>query len=82
MPPPFRSPAANAMNAGPDVTLVAMADIFADRATGARTRLKQLKPDQVAVDDDHLFIGFDAYQKVIDCVDVVLIAAASHFHPA
>ncbi len=74
--------AANAMNAGPDVTLVAMADIFADRATGARTRLKQLKPDQVAVDDDHLFIGFDAYQKVIDCVDVVLIAAASHFHPA
>ena len=69
------------MNAGPDVTLVAMADIFADRLR-ARTRLKQLKPDQVAVDDDHLFIGFDAYQKVIDCVDVVLIAAASHFHPA
>ena len=74
--------AANAMNAGPDVTLVALADIFEDRVTGARERLQQLKPDQVAVDDDHLFVGFDAYQKVIDSVDVVLIAAASHFHPA
>lgn len=71
----------NAMNAGPDVTLVAMADIFEDRATGARERLKARKPEQVAVDDDHIFIGFDAYQKVIDAVDVVLIAAASHFHP-
>ena len=74
--------AVNAMNAGPDVTLVAMADIFEDRASGARERLQELKPEQVAVDDDHLFVGFDAYQKVIDCVDVVLIAAASHFHPA
>ncbi len=73
--------AANAMNAGPDVTLVAMADIFEDRVTGARERLKKEKPDQVAVDDDHMFVGFDAYQKVIDCVDVVLIAGASHFHP-
>ena len=74
--------AANAMNAGPDVTLVAMADIFEDRVTGARERLQKIKPDQVAVDDDHMFVGFDAYQKVIDSVDVVLIAAASHFHPA
>ena len=74
--------AINAMNAGPDVTLVAMADIFEDRIIGARERLQELKPEQVAVDDDHLFVGFDAYQKVIDSVDVVLIAAASHFHPA
>jgi len=74
--------AVNAMNAGPDVTLVAMADIFEDRASGARERLQELKPEQVAVDNDHMFVGFDAYQKVIDCVDVVLIAAASHFHPA
>ena len=74
--------AVNAMNAGPDVTLVAMADIFEDRITGARERLKKLKPEQVAVDDDHMFLGFDAYQKVIDSVEVVLIAAASHFHPA
>ncbi len=73
--------AVNAMNAGPDVRLVAMADIFDQYARGARDRLKQARPEQVDVPDERLFVGFDAYQKVIDCVDVVLIAAASHFHP-
>ena len=38
------------MNAGKDVRLVAMADIFDDRVRGARDRLKEVKPDQVAVD--------------------------------
>ena len=41
-----------------------------------------MQPEQVAVDDDHCFVGFDAYQKLIHSgIDVVLIAAASHFHP-
>ena len=76
--------AANAMNAGDDVRLVAMADVFEDkRPAAAASGLKKAKPDQVAVDDDHCFVGFDAYQKVIDSgVDVVLIACASQFHPA
>ncbi len=73
--------AVNAMNAGPDVRLVALADIFEDRVQNAHKLLQRAKPDQVEVEDDHLFVGFDAYQKVIECVDVVLIAAASHFHP-
>lgn len=73
--------AANAMNAGKDIKLVAMADIFEDRISGARERLKTTYGDQVAVDDAHMFLGFDAYKKVIDSSDVVLIAAASHFHP-
>jgi predicted dehydrogenase len=72
----------NAMNAGKDVRLVAMADVFADRLQDSRERLKKMKPEQVAVDDAHCFVGFDAYQKLIESgVDVVLIAAASHFHP-
>lgn len=73
--------ALNAMNAGPDVSLVAVADLFDDRARGACERLREAKRDQVSVDTDHQFVGFDAYQKVIECADVVLIAAASHFHP-
>lgn len=74
--------AANAMNAGKDIKLVAMADIFEDHLKGARERLRSLYPDQVEVDDDHCFVGFDAYQKVMASdVDVVIIAAASHFHP-
>ena len=73
--------AANAMNAGKDVQLVAMADIFTDRIKGARPRLKKMYSEQVAVDDAHCFVGFDAYEKLIQSgVDVVLIAGASHFH--
>ncbi|NOX55455.1 MAG: Gfo/Idh/MocA family oxidoreductase [Planctomycetes bacterium] len=73
--------AINAMNAGKDVRLVAMADLFEDKLQASRQRLKKARPDQVEVDDDHAFFGFDAYKHVIESVDVVLIAATSHFHP-
>jgi len=74
--------AANAMNAGKDVRLVAVADVFAERIESARPQLKKMYPDQFQVDDAHSFVGFDAYQKVIQSgVDVVLIACTSHFHP-
>ncbi|MFZ5828735.1 MAG: Gfo/Idh/MocA family protein, partial [Planctomycetota bacterium] len=74
--------ALNAMNAGPDVRLTALADLFGDRIATARQQLSKHKPEQVEVTDEQCFIGFDAYQKVIDSgVDVVLIAAASCFHP-
>lgn len=73
--------AADAMNADPGVRLVAMSDLFADRVEGRRKALKRQKADQVAVDDDHCFVGLDGYKKVIDSVDVVLIACAAKFHP-
>ena len=74
--------AANAMNAGPDIRLVAMGDVFEDRLQGARERLKKMNPKQAIVADDQCFIGFDAYQKVIQSdVSAVIIAGASHFHP-
>ncbi|MBI5387534.1 MAG: Gfo/Idh/MocA family oxidoreductase [Verrucomicrobia bacterium] len=74
--------AINAMNAGPDIRLVALADIFDERLKASREQLKQAKPEQVEVKDDHCFIGFDAYEKVIASrVDAVLIAPASHFIP-
>ena len=74
--------AGNAMNAGKDIRLVALADLFPDWLKAARERLKAGRPDQVSVDDAHCFSGFDAYRQLIGSdVDVVLIAAASHFHP-
>jgi predicted dehydrogenase len=74
--------AANALNADANARLVAMADVFPDRIQAARKNLRAVKKDQVAVDDDHCFVGLDAYRKVIDSgVDVVLIACASRFHP-
>jgi len=73
--------ALDAMNADPSVRLVAMSDLFADRVENKRKALKQQKPDQVQVDDAHCFVGLDGYRKVIDSVDVVLIACAAKFHP-
>jgi myo-inositol 2-dehydrogenase / D-chiro-inositol 1-dehydrogenase len=73
--------AGNAMNAGKDVRLVAMADIFDEHLQTSRELLKKQYVEQMAVDDAHCFVGFDAYEKLIGSVDVVLIAAASHFHP-
>jgi predicted dehydrogenase len=73
--------AVNAMNADPSVQLVAMSDLFADRVQAKRAALKTQKPDQVRVEDDHCFAGLDGYQKVTDCVDIVLIACAAKFHP-
>jgi predicted dehydrogenase len=74
--------AANAMNAGKDVHLVAVADVFPERVETARSQLKRMYADQFLVDDAHAFVGFDAYQKVIQSgVDVVVIACTSHFHP-
>jgi len=73
--------ALNAMKADPGVRLVAMGDLLMDRAQEKRNALKVQKPGQVAVDDEHCFAGFDAYQRVIECVDVVLVANAAKFHP-
>lgn len=73
--------AAEALRAGADVKLVAMCDVFDSRLQAARKNLKTQFPDQVAVDDDHCFAGFDGYRKVIESADVVLIACASKFHP-
>jgi len=73
--------AVQAMQADPGVRLVAMADLFEDALQARREVLKETKPHQMAVDDDHCFIGFDAYEQLIDSgVDVVLIANASRFH--
>jgi predicted dehydrogenase len=73
--------AMNAMSVDKGVRLVAMADLFMDRVKGKVAGLKKQKPDQVAVDDAHCFAGFDGYKRVIECVDVVLIACAAKFHP-
>jgi myo-inositol 2-dehydrogenase/D-chiro-inositol 1-dehydrogenase len=73
--------ALNAMNADKGVQLVAMADLLMDRVQEKRTALRLKKPDQVQVTDDRCFAGFDAYRRVIECSDVVIIANAAKFHP-
>ena len=70
-----------ALTADKGARLVAMCDIFMDRVKGVRELLKGRKAEQVAVDDDHCFAGFDGYKHVIEASDVVVIANAAKFHP-
>ena len=74
--------AQNAMNAGKEIQLTAMAELFRDRLESSLEQLKTAKEKQVAVKPDHCFIGFDAYKQLIASgVDVVLIAPSSCFIP-
>lgn len=74
--------AVNAMNVSSNNKLVAMADAFADRLERSLEQLQKAKPEQVAVDADHRFAGFDACQKLLASdVDVVLLATPPHFRP-
>jgi predicted dehydrogenase len=73
--------AMNAMNAGKDIRIVAMGDIRLDRVQEKRAALKLKYPDQMMVNDDHCFRGFEAYKSVIEASDVVIIANAAKFHP-
>jgi predicted dehydrogenase len=73
--------AAQALTADKGARLVAMCDIFMDRVKHKRDLIKEQKGDQVVVDDDHCFAGFDGYKHVIESSDVVVIANAAKFHP-
>jgi len=74
--------AVNALNADPNTRITALAEVFEDRLKASRDALKRREPKRAAVADDHCFVGFDAYQKLIDSgVDVVILATSPHFRP-
>ena len=71
----------NFLNAGDNLQVTALADVFQDRMDRCRQQLKDRMDVEVA--DEKCFVGFDAYQKVIESdVDVVLIATPPFFRPA
>jgi predicted dehydrogenase len=64
------------------VKLVAMADVFDGRLNSSRDNLKKHFGDRVDVPDDRKFVGFDAYQKAMDCLkpgDVAIFATPPAF---
>src|SRR5690606_27729512 len=74
--------ASQALKADPNVELTAMADIFQDHLDNSYDILYKLHPEKVKVSQDHKFVGFDAYQQLIDSgVDVVLLATPPGFRP-
>ena len=75
--------AAQALAADSNVKLVALGDAFNDRLQGSLATLKKQHEvaGKIEVPEDRCFVGFDAYQKVIEHSDVVLLATPPHFRP-
>ncbi len=74
--------ASQALSTQGNVKLVAVADAFEDRAKGVVNNLKKDHGDRVAVQPEKLFVGFDAYQKLIDSgCDLVILATPPGFRP-
>jgi len=67
------------------VQLVAVGDAFVESVEGSLAQLQKAfesKPERVAVDADHKFVGLDAYRKVIDSdIDLVILATPPGFRP-
>jgi predicted dehydrogenase len=78
-----RGAALNCVNGGPNVKLVAMADLFPDHLAFTRDELKRAIGDKFAVSDDHCFTGWNAYQDLLNLkdVDLVILATPPGFRP-
>ncbi len=77
-----RGAAENAANADPGVRITALADMFPDRIARAKSVLQRNLRERFTVTDDTSFVGFDAYQKMLDSgIDVILLASPPHFRP-
>ena len=64
--------AINFLSAGPNLKIVALGDTFQDRVDSCREEILKQKGQEVS--PDKCFVGFDAYQKVIDAgVDICLL---------
>ena len=65
---------------GATVTITALGDVFEDRLNSCRDKIKNEK--NVEVPQENCFIGFDAYEKVIDSgVDIIILATPPKFRP-
>ena len=72
--------ALNFLDAGPNLQIVALGDVFQDRLDKCRAELKTQK--NVDIPQENCFLGFDSYEKVMDSgVDIVLLCTPPHFRP-
>jgi predicted dehydrogenase len=82
--------AENVLHAAPNIKLVAAGDVFEDRVKALRgriteaaandDRIKQLG-NAVDLPEDRCFAGFDAYKKVIENADYIMLATPPGFRP-
>jgi predicted dehydrogenase len=72
--------AQNFLDAGSNLQIVALGDLFQDRIDGCRKGLKE--KFNVEVPDNMCFTGFDSYKQVLNAgVDLVIIATPPVFRP-
>ncbi len=72
--------AINFIDAGPNLQVTALGDVFQDKIDACREKLKAERNVEIA--DENIFVGFDSYEKVIDSgVDIVLLCTPPHFRP-
>lgn len=72
--------AINFVDAGPNLEIVALGDIFPDQLEKSRNAIKQARG--IEVSDENCFTGFDNYQKVIDSdIDIAIVATPPFFRP-
>jgi predicted dehydrogenase len=70
----------NFLSAGPNLRITALADVLPDRLAEARTKLKNERNQDIP--DEMCFVGFDAYEKLLQTdVDIVLLATPPFFRP-
>jgi predicted dehydrogenase len=74
--------AAQALKADDFSNLTAMADVFQERIDDSVSRLERIHKDKVKVEKANMYVGLDAYKKLIDSdIDVVLLATPPGFRP-
>lgn len=72
--------AINFLDAGPNLSVVALADVFEDRLQGTVERLRESKG--VEIPQENQYVGFEGFKNVIDSdIDVVILATPPHFRP-
>ena len=74
--------ASQALKADDYAELTAIADVSTDQINGSLARIARINGAKVKVADGSKYLGFDAYQKVIDSdIDVVLLCTPPGFRP-
>lgn len=72
--------AINFISSGPDLEIIALADVFQDQIDATRARFASF---DLPIPEENCFTGFDAYKKLIALpdVDVVLCVTPPQFRP-
>jgi myo-inositol 2-dehydrogenase/D-chiro-inositol 1-dehydrogenase len=72
--------ATNFLSAGPNLQVTALGDTFKDRIDQCRESILKQKGQEVP--EENCFVGFDAFEKVIDSgVDIIILATPPFFRP-